>query len=882
MTLLHRVASAWRWFWRRNRAEQDLHDELQAFVDMAAAGGVADGASPAEARRLAALQLGGMDQTKERVRAIRYGGWLDDVRRDVRDALRMCVRNPGFSSMVVLTLALGIGANTAVFSVIDAVLLRPLTYTEPGRIVVVHEGLAQRGRIPAGAAEFEEWRRSARSFDQMALMAVAPVILTHAGEPARLDAARVSPSLFPILGIDVALGRVFAADEETVGRDHVVILSDGLWRSRFGADPSVVGRTITLNDGSYLVIGVLPREFRFPRLEQLFVMGITGERPQLWMPFAITDAERGENSFAALGKLKRGVSPGQARDEVAAIMSELLSRMPNPPQLRVEVIPLREQVVGASRDVLALVWAAIAAVLLIACVNLANLLLARSATRGPELAIRAALGASRLALLRHSLIETMTLAIAGGVGGVLFARWSVPLLVRLAPASMPRLDEVTVDERALLFAALVTIMTGFIVGFLPARRAVRSEFETGLRVTARSSTLSRSDRAARGVMVTMQVALTLACLSAAGLVIQSLQNVLRVDPGFKSDQILTVDVSLSPERYRDNDARAQFAAQTLERIKAAPGVAAAGYVNRLPFSGISMNNVLTLEGTEQAPIPVMDRPLGDIRAVDAGYFQTLGIPLLHGDLFRDSTLRRPVALVSAALARRAWGEESPIGKRFRLSTQPDRLIEIIGVVGDVRNMGFETGPSLTVYLPYWQRAMGGSSFVVRTQSVSTAAAVRAAIAEIDRDVPIDSVKTMHAVLDESVATRSFQVTLLAVFGAIALALATIGVFGTLSYTVARQSKELGIRLALGATPGAIQRMVLGQVVRLVLAGLVLGIPLALTTGYLLRNALFGIGPYDLRVPAAASMLIALVAIAAGYLPAWRATRIDPMATLRTE
>jgi predicted permease len=881
MTFLHRLASVVRWLVHRNSAEQDLNDELRAFVDMAAADKMRDGTLPAEARRQAVLHLGGVEQTKERVRSARHGAWLDDVGRDVRYSVRICTRSPGFSAVVITTLALGIGANTAVFSVVDAVLLRPLTYREPDRIVVVHETVAQRGRIPVGAAEFEEWRRSARSFDQMALMAIAPVILTHAGDPARLDAARISPSLFQILGIETALGRAFSSKEETVGRDRVVVLSDGLWRTRFGADPSMVGRTITLNDESYLVVGVLPPRFRFPRLEQLFVMGISGDRPQLWMPFAITDAERGENSFAAVAKLKRGVSAAQAQGEVTAIVSELLRQMPNPPQLGIEVIPLQEQVIGTSRDALALLWAAITAVLAIACINIANLLLARSSRRGSELAIRAALGASQRALLRHSLVDTMTLAVAGGIGGVLIARWLLPVLVRLAPASVPRLDEVVVDQRALLFAAMVTMTTGLVVGLLPARRAAATDLIDSLRAT-RSSTLSRTDRAVRGLMITMQIALTLACLSAAGLVIQSLRNVLRVDPGFRPDQLLAVDVSLSPGRYHDRDARARFAREALERIKAAPGVISAAFVNRLPFDGISMNSLLVLEGTEQAAVSMLDRPLGDIRSVDAGYFEALGIPLLKGQLFQDTTIGRPVAVVSASTANRAWPGENPIGKRFRLSAQPGRLIEVMGIVGDVRNMGFETGPSLTVYLPYWQAFVNGISFAVRTREVSTAGAVRAAIARIDRGVPIDSVRTMQGVLSQSVAARTFQATLLTLFAAIALALSTIGVFGTLSYAVAQRSKEFGIRLALGATPWTVQRMVLGNVLRLMIAGVVLGAPLAVGTSHVLRNVLFGIGPYDIRVLATSSALIALVAIVAGWLPAYRATQIDPVTTLRAE
>ena len=619
--------------------------------------------------------------------------------QDVRYAIRSLHRTPTVTVAAIVTFALGIGANTAVFSVVDAVLLRPLTYTEPERLVVVHETVSPLGRVPVGGAEFERWRDAAKSFERMALIAVAPVIVTGAGDPKRLDAARVSSSFFPMLGIDPALGRTFSPEEEVPGRHRVVVLSDELWRSRFASDRAVVGRTVLLNDGPYTVIGVLPPRFRFPRLEQLFVMGITGGRPQLWMPFAIDDAERGENSFAAVAKLRRGVSAEQARAEVSIIQREFARQIPNPPQLGADVIPLQEQITGGSHETLALLWAAIAAVLVIACGNIANLLLARAAARGPELAIRGALGASRRSLIRHSLVDSMTLAAIGGAAGVLVALWSLPMLLRWAPSSVPRLDEVAIDGRALVFTAVIVTGTGLLVGLVPARRPAGTNLIESLRLSARGGSGSRRDRAFRGVMVSMQSALTVVCLGAACLVIQSLLNVLRVEPGFNSDRILTVDVSLSPGRYPDRDARAAFARAALQKIEGIAGVTTAGFVNKLPLSGVSMNSVVVIEGTEQAPIPIVERPQADVRSVDAGYFRTMGIPVLDGGLFHETEVTRPVAVVSASMAKRAWPEESPIGKRFRLSAQPNRLVEVVGVVGDVRNMGFETDPSRAVYMP---------------------------------------------------------------------------------------------------------------------------------------------------------------------------------------
>ena len=505
--------------------------------------------------------------------------------QDVRHAFRSLAKTPAVTAVTILTFALGIGANTAVFSVVDAVLLRPLTYTDPERIVVLHETIPQVGRIPVGIPEFDEWRAAATSFEQMALMAVAPVILSGTGEPEQLEAARVSANLFPMLGIEPALGRTFSVDEEVLGRHRVAVLSDGLWRRRFGSDVSIIGRAITLNDEPFVIAGVLPTEFRFPRLEQVFVAGIPGGQPELWLPFAVTNPERTENSFAALAKLKPGVTADQASAELGLIQRRFAQRMPNPPQLGADVVRLHDQVTDTSKDTLALLGAAIAAVLLIACVNIANLLLVRASARAPELAIRSALGASRRTLLRHSLIDSLTLAVLGGLAGVLVGTWSLDLLVEFAPASVPRLDEVAINGRALMFAAALTTVTGLVVGLLPARRAAGSNLIESLRASARTGSATRRDQTIRGLMVSMQMALTVACLATAGLVIQSFVNVLRVEPGFETRQILTVDVSLSPGRYPNRDARAAFVRKALQALQTVPGVMGAAVVNRLPLRG---------------------------------------------------------------------------------------------------------------------------------------------------------------------------------------------------------------------------------------------------------------------------------------------------------
>jgi putative ABC transport system permease protein len=808
---------------------------------------------------------------------------MTSILQDVRFAIRSLARTPAVAIITVLTFALGIGANTAVFSVVDGVLLRPLTYADPERLVVLHETVATVGRIPVGVVEFEEWGKAATSFEQLALIAVSPVILTGTGEPERLEGARVSASLFPMLGVTPALGRTFSAGEEVTGRHHVVILSDRLWRRRFGRDPSIVGRAITLNDELFVVAGVLPPRFRFPRLEQLFAMNISGGQPELWMPFAPTSSDRTENSYAAIGKLERGITIDRARAELQSIQHRTAQRLPNPPQLGADVVRLQDQVIGQSRDTLWLLWIAIASVLLIACGNIANLLLLRASARAPELAVRSALGAGRSALLRHSIVESLTLAAFGGATGIVVASWALGLLVRFAPANVPRLDEVAIDSRALTFTAVLTIVTGLLVGLLPARRAMAASLVDSLRAGIRTGSTARRDQSIRNVMVSMQTALTIACLCAASLVIQSLANVLRVEPGFRTDQVLAFDISLSPARYPDRDARTAFARDALQALQAIPGVTGAAVVNRLPLTGAGMTTIMVAAGTEQAAIPMLDRPIPDVRSVNADYFRTLGIRLRDGKLFGD-TETRPVAVISAKTAQRAWPGESAIAKRFRLGAQPRTLVEVVGVVDDVRYASLESAPGLAVYLPYAQGFIGNTSFLLRTTLNEAAAsvAVREAIAQVDRDVPLQTLKRMDALVADSVSARRFQATLLAIFGAIAVALAAIGIFGVMSYSVTLRSRELGIRLALGVTRTSVQKMVLGSVLRLVGLGLAVGVPLAVGAGYAMRGVLFGVSPHSPAMLAISTGLIVLVALFAAAIPARRAARVEPLVALRYE
>ena len=520
--------------------------------------------------------------------------------------------------------------------------------------------MPQRGRFPVGAFEFEGWRRSVQSFDEMALVGVAPVILTGAGEPERLDAARVSPALFPMLGVDAAIGRTFVEDEAVVGRHRVVVLSDGLWRRHFGADPSIIGRPITLNDASYVVIGILPARFRFPKLDDLFVMGITGGTPQLWMPFAITDKDRSENSFAAIAKLKSGVSADQARSEVAGVVERLTQQIPNAPKIGADVVSLHSQITGASRELIVLTWAAISVVLLIACGNIANLLLARSISRGAEIALRSARREPRC-IMRQALVRTMALAAIGGAGGVLFALWFLPLMLRLAPPGV----HASTRSRSTRDAVCRLRHGGHRDGRRSPAGAARGwcNLMDCLKRHGQTSTPGRRENDA-GAMVVGQTALTVVCLAAAGLVLQSFRNVLRVEPGFKADHVLTVDVSLSPGRQ--NSQLAAFIREVESRLGTIPDVTSVAFINKPPLTGISLNSLVVREGTEQDPIAFDQRPLG---ASGGGHwiFRTFGIPLAQRHALRrdrDAPCRHRVPPSPIVRAR-----EDPVGKRFRLTAR---------------------------------------------------------------------------------------------------------------------------------------------------------------------------------------------------------------------
>jgi putative ABC transport system permease protein len=813
---------------------------------------------------------------------------LDSFVFDLRFAGRMLRKNPGFSTIAIATLALGIGANTAIFSLVDGVILRPLAYLDAERLVAVHEivpkfsGLAP--LIPVNGMHFLEWRKSVHSFEQMALVGGMTFNLTGAGEPERLAAARVSPSLFPMLGVQAQLGRTFLDEEDRPGRDQVVILNHELWKRRFAGDPHVIGRKITLDGHPYEIVGVLPRGFHFPKLNQLYAMTIAEERPEIWKPFALRDDELealGDFNYACIGRLRRGVQPAQALSELNVVQSHIASQSGEKIELRAALVPLQDQITGRSRTGLQLLLAAVSAVLLIGCVNIANLLLARGTARRREIAIRTALGAGRGRLVGQMLVESLVLAGMGGAAGVALAFEAIRAIVAYAPVDLPRTDEVHLDARVLLFTMILSIFTGVLFGLFPAWRATRGDPQEAMKSGSRSATAGRGSGRLRSLLVALEVGLSVMCLIAGGLLLHSFVNLLHVDRGFDAERIVTVELNLPKSHYADLPESASFLRALLEQVESLPGVTSAGVSNKLPLRGEGGNNLL---GTEGANVPLMERPLADIRQVNPGFFRTMGIPLRAGRIFEEADRSRKVGLLSTVTAARLWPGENPIGKRFRMGGDDSPLMEVAGVVGDVRAVSLNKTPSLTVYVPYWQRFQNQASLAVRTSidPLAASSAIRAAIRQVDRELPVPAFRTMEDIVAESVAQRRFQMSLVLLFAGAAVLLASLGIYGVVSYSVAQRTNEMGIRMALGAQPGNIRRMVLGQSLLPVCAGLLAGVMASVALGRVLGSLLFGVSAWDPATISGVLTLLIAVAATATLPPVRRATRVDPMSALRYE
>ena len=863
MTLLHRLASILRWIVRRDRAEKDLHDEVQAFADMAAADRRRGGASATEAQRLAVLDLGGVEQTKERVRASRYGAWLDVVGRDVGYGLRQVRHNPAFSGIAIATLALGIGVNAAMFSVVDAVLIRPLPYADADRLVMIWDDASRTGGKPkffSTPPEWHEWRRDNTVFTDIAASQPGDAALSGNGEPEELPARKVSGNFWSVLGAQPLLGRVFTEDEDTRG-SRVVVISYGLWQRRFGASPDVLGRTITLNDSSYQVIGIMPREFYFMPARDV----------DIWMPTSFSPAmlnNWGWHDVHCVARLKPGVSLNQAR-EAMATLSLRLSAQHVPLARSAVVTPLREELAGKTYMSLIVLLGAAGAVLLIACVNLANLLLARGAVRRREVAVRAALGAGPGRLITQFLIESLVLAGLGALAGLALAIPVMRFLETLVPQTMAAVH-LTLDWRVLAVSAAIAITAGVTFGLAPAIRGSRLALEEGLRIGGRGSAGTRSYSFQHSLIIA-ETALAVVLLTIGGLLLQTFEHLSRLDLGIRSDRVLTFVTPLF--RYREFEKRVAFVNAELEKIRAIPGVISADAISRIPLTVNDQATYYRLAG--QSSNETVEQ-VALSRVVTRDYFATVGARLREGRFFETSDQRSdaPAAVVNESFADRHFPGRSLLGARLQFGNLSPKgyWYTIVGVVKEIRDRGVAEQLQPTIYRVHEQA----------DQSTSIVSAVRQAIWSVDRNQPIARVQTIEDIVTRQLSVPSQNTVLLSAFALLSLLLASIGLYGVLSYAVTQRTNEIGVRLALGARSRDILLSFSRRGLTLTVAGLAIGLVLAAMTARVMRTLFFDFQPDYTAAVAVTSIALLAVGALACFVPARRASRISPMIALQQE
>jgi predicted permease len=866
---------------RKGRVEQEMEEELRFHLRMRTWENIEHGMKPEEAELAARRRFGNVGRIKDLGRDIKGGGLMETLLQDLRYGMRMLFKNKGFTTVATLTLALGIGANTAIFSVVNAVLISPLPYRAPDRLVQVWEHYRPKNK-PHGTvapANFLDWKAQNQSFEGMAAYDNFPSFnLTGVGEPERIQAARVSVGLFPLLGVSALAGRVFTNEEEHRGNHQVALVSNRLWQRRFGADPGLVGRTLSLNDQSFTVVGVLPPDFRFlPEDHEIFVPMVLE-----WEATA-----RGTHPLRVVARLKEGVTLQQARADMDQIARRLEQEYPNTnADEGVTLVPLQEQVVGESRRALLILLGAVAFVLLIACANVANLLLMRSVARHKEMAIRLALGAGRARLLRQLLTESALLAGVGGAGGLLLSVWIVQVLKTFLVQNdlAPRGETVGLDGRVLLFTLGISLVTGLVFGLAPGLMASKTDLNDALKEGGRQAGGGARDRRFRQALVVGEVALALVLLTGAGLMIQSFMRLRRVDPGFRPENVLAVDLSLPSSRYQNGRQVLQFQNQLLERAAALPGVRSVGAAAYLPFSGT--NNSWTIQIERRAPRPVVEYSNPGWRPVTADYFRTMGIPLIKGRYFAapdDGESAPGVAILNETAAGAIWPDEDPLGNRFKLE---GRSYSVVGVVKDFKHAKLDGKVEPEIYFPYSQLPITwrGMTVVARAEYApeQLAAALRSAVQELDKDQPIYNVRTLEGLLAKSVSRPQFHLLLLSLFAALALVMAALGLYGVMSYAVSQRTHEIGIRMAFGAQPRDALRLVLGAGLSLTLIGIAIGLLAAFAMTRVMESLLFGVSVTDPLTFAAVAFLLITVALVACFVPARRATRVDPMAALRRE
>ncbi|HEV3218846.1 MAG TPA: ABC transporter permease [Candidatus Acidoferrales bacterium] len=881
------VRSLIRNLFRRGRVERDLDAEVRGYAALLEEEKMREGMNPNEAKRSARIEMGGPEQVKEEVRAARAGAWLETFWQDIRFAARTLRKNPGFTAVAVLTLALGIGANTAIFSVVKTVLLDPLPYRQPNRLVKLAAGVRkQTDPETVSYLLVQDWKERTHSFKSIALYGLLTPTMTGEGRAQILRGMRVSYDFFDTLGVSVALGRGFEKEDDRPDRRQVVLLSYGFWKEKFGGRPDVVGKSITMNQLSFQIIGVLP-----PNFDPL-IFNFFPDPPEVWVPFGYTastpTACRGCRNLRSIARLADGVSIEQARKELTSIMPGLERDYSDsyPPGLDAVITPLDKAVVGQAHQVVWILFGVTGFVLLIACINTASLLLSRSAVRRREIALRLALGGSRTRLVRQFITETTVLTLLGGAAGLAIASIALKVFLHWAPTDVPRLEDIHLDFGIYLFAFAASVAVGLIVGLVPAWAASRIDQRESLQHGVRT-TSSRFHRRTRNSLVICEVALAFVLTLATGLLLRSMQKLLNVNPGFQSDHVFTTNMGLVGPNYSQPASVAEFDRQVVDRLKAVRGIEAAAIVSTMPLSG----------SHDRRGFHIQDRPLAsassapflDCYFVSPDYFHAMEIPLQQGRLFTDADVTptsAPVAIISQLTAHQMWPGEDVLGKHIQVGTRNDAApwATIVGVVGDIRQYGLDSTPTAEVYLTFSQAPLTFPTIVILSKDSPNELerVVEEEVAGLDKNVPVFVPATMNELIAQSVAQRRFVTELVVCFGALALILSCIGIYGLMTYQISQRTNEIGIRMALGAHPATIFRLIASENMVAVLLGIGAGAVSALAFGHVLASQLYGVRPTDALAFLGTSAVLLLTAFLTCYIPARRAMRVDPIVALRHE
>jgi putative ABC transport system permease protein len=870
----------WMRFFRRARWDKERERELQTYLEIEAEENIARGMTPEEARYAARRKLGNPTQIREEIYRMNSFTFIESLWQDVHCGLRMLRKNAGFAVAAILTLALGVGANTAIFSVIHGVLLTPLPYNDPDRIVLVLESNPTRGfpQFSVSPPNYIDWKKDSTSFEQIASIARGDFNYTGGAEPERISGARVASSFFAVMGATPAMGRTFLPEDDVVGKAVVVVLSYGLWTRRFGSDPQVVGKSLTLDGQSYRVVGVMQDGFQFPR-------GV-----DLWLPSefdadALSPGARGAHYLRVMARLKPGVSMDKAQSEMVAISKRLEQQYPKTNTgWSAKLLSLNEATVGNVRPTLLVLFGAVGFLLLIACANVANLLLARATARQREIAIRFSLGASRLRIARQLLTESIVLSGIATGAGLLLAEWAIRALRTLPPSNLPRAANIGLDLSVLGFAAAVAVLTGLLFGFAPALQITRGAPSETLKEGGRTASAGR--QGVRSALVVLETTLALVLLVGSGLLLKSFLRLQTVDPGFQYKNIATADVSLPRSKYSTDAQEMQFFSQLLERIQSVQGVKEVAASSGNPMEGSNLSFSFATKDLEA--LSPSDQPSAGYYVVSPSYFHTLGIPLLVGRFFtrEDSAGRPRVAIISQTIAQRFFHDKNPIGQTIKIGVGAGVPVarEIVGVVGDVKDDGLGEAATMTAYEPYTQMAWSDMTLFVRSDSGPSpmASMLRSQVTSVDKDQPVADISTGDQLMAQAVAQPHLRTTLLSLFAGLALILASLGIYGVMSNTVAQRTHEIGVRMALGAGQSSVLRLVLSNGMRLTLLGIAFGSAAAFALTRLMKGFLFHVTPTDPATFVEVALFLFLVALLASYIPARRATRVDPVIALRYE